>query len=97
MYTLRLLPVQLALHLPQLLKLYSMDETVPSLSTAGVGSRFVSQSEIDSAKARREEQWKAAYARSVQPLPSSLSQPHILFECFTLLSQDGTRTASAAS
>jgi len=36
---------------------------IPSLSDGLVGSRFVTQDEIDSAKARREEQWKAAYAR----------------------------------
>ncbi|KAJ7070919.1 N-terminal domain of NEFA-interacting nuclear protein NIP30-domain-containing protein [Mycena amicta] len=42
------------------------DGTVPSLSSAqpgGIGSRFVSQDELDTAKARRDEQWKAAYAR----------------------------------
>jgi len=36
---------------------------IPSLSTGIVGSRFVSQNEIDTAKARRDEQWRAAYAR----------------------------------
>src|SRR6266511_1679336 len=42
-----------------------MEESlVPSLSSGVVGSRFVTQDEIESAKARREEQWKAAYARS---------------------------------
>ncbi|KAL5534123.1 hypothetical protein ACEPAG_584 [Sanghuangporus baumii] len=48
-----------------------MDEAVPSL-TAGpgsVGSRFVSQDDIESAKARRDEQWKAAYARLGQEPP----------------------------
>jgi hypothetical protein len=40
-----------------------MDDSIPSISTEGVGSRFVSQNEIDTAKARRDEQWKAAYAR----------------------------------
>ena len=62
---------------PTFNQLNTMDDAVPSLSTDGVGSRFVSQTEIDSAKARREEQWKAAYARSVQWLPSS-SHPHSL-------------------
>jgi len=43
----------------------SMEESlVPSLSSGVVGSRFVTQDEIESAKARKEEQWKAAYARS---------------------------------
>ena len=44
---------------------YSMDDldAIPSISSGAVGSRFVSQSDIDTAKARREEQWKAAYAR----------------------------------
>lgn len=37
------------------------DLELPSAST--VNSRFVSQSEIDVVKNRREEQWKAAYAR----------------------------------
>ena len=40
-----------------------MEDSIPSISTGAVGSRFVSQSEIETAKARREEQWKAAYAR----------------------------------
>jgi hypothetical protein len=41
-----------------------MDESIiPSLSTGVVGSRFVSQNDLDNAKARRDEQWKAAYAR----------------------------------
>ncbi|KAF8751214.1 N-terminal domain of NEFA-interacting nuclear protein NIP30 [Rhizoctonia solani] len=49
-----------------------MDEANPltSLSATGsVASRFVTQSEIDSAKERREEQWKAAYARLGQEPP----------------------------
>lgn len=40
-----------------------MDADIPSLSSGSVGSRFVSQTELDAAKQRREEQWKAAYAR----------------------------------
>jgi hypothetical protein len=43
-----------------------MEEGNPlaALATTGsVGSRFVTQSEIDSAKEQREEDWKAAYAR----------------------------------
>lgn len=43
---------------------------VPSLSSAGIGSRFVSQDDVDTAKARRDEQWKAAYARiGMEPPP----------------------------
>ena len=51
--------------LPQLCFLDpSMEESlVPSLSSGVVGSRFITQDEIESAKARRDEQWKAAYAR----------------------------------
>ena len=41
-----------------------MDDSIPSISSGPVGSRFVSQDELDSARARRDEQWKAAYARS---------------------------------
>lgn len=41
---------------------------IPSLSDGAVGSRFVTQDEIEAAKARKEEQWKAAYARSVRTL-----------------------------
>ena len=32
-------------------------------TTGSVGSRFVTQTEIDSAKEQREADWKAAYAR----------------------------------
>jgi hypothetical protein len=42
---------------------------IPSLSDRPVGSRFVSQDEIDLAKQRKEEQWKAAYARLGQDPP----------------------------
>lgn len=42
-----------------------MDDAIPSISTAGVGSRFVSQDELEAAKARRDEQWRAAYARCI--------------------------------
>lgn len=38
---------------------------IPSLSGGVVGSRFVTQDEVETAKVRREEQWKAAYARFV--------------------------------
>jgi len=45
---------------------------IPSLSQGPVGSRFVSQDEIDLAKQRREDQWKAAYARLGQEPPPRL-------------------------
>ncbi|KAH9082124.1 N-terminal domain of NEFA-interacting nuclear protein NIP30-domain-containing protein [Lactarius deliciosus] len=45
------------------------DEAIPSISTGVVGSRFVSQSDLDTARARRDEQWKAAYARLGQEPP----------------------------
>jgi hypothetical protein len=44
-------------------------EAIPSISSGVVGSRFVTENEIDLAKARREEQWKAAYARLGQEPP----------------------------
>jgi len=40
-----------------------MEDALPSVSFGGVGSRFVSQNDLEEAKARRDEQWKAAYAR----------------------------------
>ncbi|EGO00433.1 hypothetical protein SERLA73DRAFT_122445 [Serpula lacrymans var. lacrymans S7.3] len=46
-----------------------MEEAVPSLSEGVVGSRFVSSTDIEAAKSRREEQWKAAYARLGQEPP----------------------------
>ncbi|CAE6451394.1 unnamed protein product [Rhizoctonia solani] len=49
-----------------------IDEANPLTSLAATGSvasRFVTQSEIDSAKERRDEQWKAAYARLGQEPP----------------------------
>ncbi|KAI0694908.1 hypothetical protein BC835DRAFT_1348815, partial [Cytidiella melzeri] len=46
-----------------------MEESIPSISTGAVGSRFISQGEVDTAKARRDEQWKAAYARLGQEPP----------------------------
>ena len=39
---------------------------ITSLQTSGsVGSRFVTQDELDDAKKAKEEEWKAAYERSV--------------------------------
>jgi len=48
-----------------------MDEVdaIPSISLGTVGSRFVSQNDVETAKAKREEQWKAAYARLGQEPP----------------------------
>ncbi|KZT30508.1 hypothetical protein NEOLEDRAFT_1053795 [Neolentinus lepideus HHB14362 ss-1] len=46
-----------------------MDDSIPSLSSGSVGSRFVSQNDIEDARKRREEQWKAAYARLGQEPP----------------------------
>lgn len=43
----------------------NMEEGVPTVSVTGVASRFVSQTDIEAARSRREEQWKAAYARFV--------------------------------
>jgi hypothetical protein len=39
------------------------DTSIPSISSGAVGSRFESQADIDLARQRRDEQWKAAYAR----------------------------------
>ncbi|PAV22452.1 hypothetical protein PNOK_0240900 [Pyrrhoderma noxium] len=49
----------------------SVDEALPNITSqpGTVGSRFVSQNDLDQAKARREEQWKAAYARLGQEPP----------------------------
>ncbi|KAK7463703.1 hypothetical protein VKT23_007045 [Stygiomarasmius scandens] len=45
-----------------------MDD-IPSLSNRSVGSRFITSDEVESARARRDEQWKAAYARLGQEPP----------------------------
>ncbi|KAJ7925898.1 N-terminal domain of NEFA-interacting nuclear protein NIP30-domain-containing protein [Mycena leptocephala] len=43
---------------------------IPSLSSVGISARFVTEDEVDTAKARRDEQWKAAYARlGMEPPP----------------------------
>ncbi|KAJ6519940.1 N-terminal domain of NEFA-interacting nuclear protein NIP30-domain-containing protein [Mycena sanguinolenta] len=47
---------------------------VPSLSSAGIGSRFVSQDDVESAKARRDAQWKEAYARIGMEPPARQEQ-----------------------
>lgn len=46
-----------------------MEEGLPTVSVTGVASRFVSQTDIETARARREEQWKAAYARCAPTIP----------------------------
>jgi len=52
-----------------------MDSTsIPSLSDGAVGSRFVTQDEIDASRARRDQQWKAAYARLGQEPPQQQAQ-----------------------
>jgi hypothetical protein len=55
------------------------DEALPSISTGAVGSRFVSQSDIEAARARRDEQWKAAYARFLRLSLSQLFSSSITF------------------
>ncbi|KDR85107.1 hypothetical protein GALMADRAFT_260808, partial [Galerina marginata CBS 339.88] len=45
------------------------ESLIPSLSAGVVGSRFITQDEVETAKVRREEQWKAAYARLGQEPP----------------------------
>ncbi|KAJ3537639.1 hypothetical protein NM688_g6654 [Phlebia brevispora] len=64
-------PVLGRIHIVSFLFIFThiMDDSIPSLSAGAVGSRFVSQEELDTAKARREEQWKAAYARLGQEPP----------------------------
>ncbi|KAL6310069.1 N-terminal domain of NEFA-interacting nuclear protein NIP30-domain-containing protein [Sparassis latifolia] len=49
-------------------------DAIPSISSGSVGSRFVSQNDIETAKAKREEQWKAAYARLGQEPPPPLTE-----------------------
>jgi len=39
------------------------DAPVPSLTSGEIGSRFVTQTELDAANEKRDEAWKAAYAR----------------------------------
>ncbi|KAI0002064.1 N-terminal domain of NEFA-interacting nuclear protein NIP30-domain-containing protein [Russula vinacea] len=47
----------------------AIPEAIPSISSGVVGSRFVTQSDVEAARTRREEQWKAAYARLGQEPP----------------------------
>ncbi|KAF8622226.1 hypothetical protein AX15_007167 [Amanita polypyramis BW_CC] len=51
-------------------------QPIPSLSDGVVGSRFITQDEIDAARQRREEQWKAAYARLGQDPPPQQQDDH---------------------
>lgn len=51
-------------------------QPVPSLSAGVVGSRFITQDEIDAARQRREDQWKAAYARLGQEPPPQQQDDH---------------------
>ncbi|KAF8349963.1 hypothetical protein F5887DRAFT_1222998 [Amanita rubescens] len=51
-------------------------QPIPSLSGGVVGSRFVTQDEIDAARQRKEEQWKAAYARLGQEPPPQQEADH---------------------
>lgn len=70
--------------------LSAMEESlIPSISSGEVGSRFETQSDIDLARQRRDEQWKAAYARYL--LHSNCSHCHR-----HLSPQDWPGTASAA-
>ncbi|KAF9229411.1 hypothetical protein BS17DRAFT_688909 [Gyrodon lividus] len=46
-----------------------MEEGIPTVAVTGVASRFVTQTDVEAAKTRREEQWKAAYARLGQEPP----------------------------
>jgi len=45
------------------------DAPVPSLTSGEIGSRFVSQTELDAANKKRDEAWNAAYARLGQEPP----------------------------
>ena len=47
----------------ELIKMADDDAPVPSLTSGEIGSRFVSQTELDAANKKRDEAWKAAYAR----------------------------------
>ncbi|KAJ9117829.1 hypothetical protein QFC20_000109 [Naganishia adeliensis] len=64
-----------------------MDDSIPvtGLQTSGsVSSRFVSQNELDEAKKRKDEEWKAAYARLGQEPPPQQEEteydPRSLYE-----------------
>jgi hypothetical protein len=39
--------------------------SIPSLSSGGAGSRFVTEKEVVSAREKRDEEWNAAYERSL--------------------------------
>ncbi|KAF8922435.1 hypothetical protein CPB85DRAFT_1267584 [Mucidula mucida] len=52
------------------------EANIPSLSSGAIGSRFVSQDDVDSAKSRRDEQWRAAYARLGQEPPKQVDEAY---------------------
>ncbi|KAG8219905.1 N-terminal domain of NEFA-interacting nuclear protein NIP30-domain-containing protein [Butyriboletus roseoflavus] len=56
-----------------------MEEGVPTVAVTGVASRFVSQTDIEAARSRRDEQWKAAYARFAGTVHTTPSGSLILF------------------
>lgn len=72
-----------------------MDDALPSISSGAVGSRFVSEADLDSAKAKRDEQWKAAYARCVSSDSDSLMGIPSTAE-LTSLSADSARNRPLA-
>lgn len=45
------------------------DDALLSISESSVGSRFISEKQLDSAKAARDAQWQAAYERLGQAPP----------------------------
>jgi len=49
--------------LKTLIKMADDVAPVPSLTSGEIGSRFVTQTELDAANQKRDEAWKAAYAR----------------------------------
>ena len=60
------------------------DAPVPSLTAGEIGSRFVTQTELDAANQKRDEAWKAAYAR----YESSMLHLCSSIEPFTRLGQE---------
>jgi hypothetical protein len=65
-----------------------MDDSIPSISTGTVGSRFVSSNDIETAKARRDEQWKAAYARQDTSFPIHTARSWSDSVCTSRLGQE---------
>lgn len=56
-----------------------MEEGVPTVAVNGVASRFVSQTDIEAARTRKQEQWKAAYARCFTCGPHPVAVAHVVF------------------